>query len=116
MTTELETIAFRMILHRGQEAEYRRRHDGIWPELSQALLTAGVLDYHIFLDPETCHLFAFMTRRRDHGLESLRHSTILQRWWAMMSDIMETHADNSPLELALNPVFHLGAAGCLNRA
>lgn len=45
----MQTRAFRMNLNPGQADEYRRRHDEIWPELAQALLDAGVVDYRIFL-------------------------------------------------------------------
>src|SRR5678815_5291558 len=89
-----ETIAFRMMLKPGFAAEYSRRHDEIWPELAAALRAAGVLDYRIFLDEETNHLFAVMRRRRDHTLEDLRGSALMRRWWAMMADIMETEPDD----------------------
>ncbi len=101
------TVAFRMQLHPGQEAEYERRHDAIWPELEAALREAGVLDFRIFLDPQTLALFAVMTRRDDHGLEVLATSEIMRRWWAMMADIMDTNPDASPIEVPLRPVFVL---------
>ena len=34
----MEKIAFRMFLNPGQTAEYRRRHDAIWPELVAVLI------------------------------------------------------------------------------
>ena len=40
----MSTIAFRMQLKPGMVAEYRRRHDEIWPELAQALREAGIYD------------------------------------------------------------------------
>ncbi|RYE98628.1 MAG: L-rhamnose mutarotase, partial [Oxalobacteraceae bacterium] len=46
----MSTRAFRMQLKPGQVEEYKRRHDAIWPELSQALVDAGIYDYSIFLD------------------------------------------------------------------
>ena len=49
---EFEKHAFKMKLFPGMEAEYRKRHDEIWPELSQALRDAGIYDYAIFLDEE----------------------------------------------------------------
>lgn len=101
------TVAFRMQLHPGQEAEYERRHDAIWPELETALRRAGVLDFRIFLDPQTLALFAVMTRRDDHGLETLAQSEVMRRWWAMMADIMETNPDKSPVEVPLTQVFAL---------
>ena len=57
--------AFRMQLKPGATAEYRRRHDEIWPELATALTTAGIHDYSIFLDEETLHLFAVLRLRPD---------------------------------------------------
>jgi L-rhamnose mutarotase len=103
-----ETVAFRMILKPGNSAEYRRRHDAIWPELAQALRDAGVHDYRIFLDDETNYLFAVMRRDEAHRLAALRNSALMRRWWNMMADIMETEADKAPREQALLPVFVLG--------
>ena len=37
-----EKFAFTMRLNAGMQAEYTRRHDAIWPALSQALTEAGV--------------------------------------------------------------------------
>ena len=104
-----ETVAFRMVLHPGKADEYRRRHDEIWPELTAALRDAGVIDYRIFLDAETHFLFAVLTRRKDHTLDSLRTAPVMRRWWALMADIMETHADKSPTEVALTEVFGLNS-------
>jgi L-rhamnose mutarotase len=109
MSGDIETVAFRMNMNPGQAAEYKRRHDEIWPELSDALIAAGVLDYRIFLDPESDHLFAVMTRRRDHTLADLPRTEVMQRWWAMMADIMEARKDNVPVQVDLTPVFHLRA-------
>jgi len=102
-----ETVAFRMMLKPGFAAEYKRRHDAIWPELAEALVAAGVIDYRIFLDAETNALFAVMCRRRDHTLEDLRSSALMRRWWAMMADIMETGPDSAPSESPLAAMFVL---------
>jgi hypothetical protein len=40
-------IAFTMQLVPGTEAEYQRRHDEIWPELSDLLKAAGIEEYSI---------------------------------------------------------------------
>jgi L-rhamnose mutarotase len=42
-----------MKLKPGFEVEYQKRHDEIWPELSQVLTDVGVTDYSIFLDDAT---------------------------------------------------------------
>lgn len=109
MSAPVETVAFRMKMNPGRAEEYRRRHDDIWPELSDALIDAGVIDYRIFLDPESDHLFAVMTRKREHALDGLPGTDVMQRWWAMMADVMETGPDNVPVQVDLAPVFHLHA-------
>jgi L-rhamnose mutarotase len=99
-----------MILNPGQAAEYRRRHDAIWPDLAQALGDAGVVDYRIFLDPATDHLFAVLTRRIDHGMDGLTNLPVMRRWWAMMADIMQTEADLAPISVPLLEMFRLTPA------
>jgi L-rhamnose mutarotase len=102
-----ETVAYRMTLHPGQASEYRRRHDAIWPGLAAALRDAGVVDYRIYLDEATMHLFAVLTRRRDHGMDALPDAPVMRRWWAMMADIMDTGPDLAPETAALTEVFRL---------
>ncbi len=98
--------AFKMQLKPGFEAEYRKRHDEIWPELSRALSDAGVSDYSIFLDPETLTLFAVQKLADGHGAAALPDLPVVKRWWAYMADIMDTHPDNSPVCKPLTEVFH----------
>ena len=102
-----ERIAFRMNLNPGQAAEYEKRHDEIFPDLVTALKDAGVSDYSIWLDPETHHLFAILTRADDHGMDALPAQEVVKRWWAFMADIMETHPDNVPVQVPLLQVFDL---------
>jgi L-rhamnose mutarotase len=103
----METIGFRMKLKPGSEDAYKRRHDEIWPELSDLLRQAGITDYSIFLDPETQHLFAVLKRTDDHGMDDLPSHPLMQRWWKYMADLMDTNADNSPVVHSLEPLFYL---------
>lgn len=103
----MERYAFRMRLNAGMEAEYRRRHDAIWPELVDLLQKAGISDYSIYLDRETRLLFGVLTRESGHGMDDLPQSPVMQRWWAHMADIMETDAGNVPVQIPLSRVFLL---------
>ena len=103
----MEKIAFVMKLKPGREAEYKKRHDEIWPELAQTLKQAGVSDYSIFLEASSCKLFAVLKRDNDHKMEGLPIDPVVQKWWAYMADLMETHPDNRPVEEPLKMVFHL---------
>jgi L-rhamnose mutarotase len=99
--------AFRMKLKPGNTAEYQRRHEEIWPELSQLLHSAGIFDYSIFLDEETLHLFAVLKLRDDNTRQMLPQHPLMRRWWDYMRDLMETHPDGRPVEWPLERVFHL---------
>jgi L-rhamnose mutarotase len=102
-----DRIAFRMNLNSGQALEYEKRHDEVFPELAQALKDAGVSDYSIWLDPETNHLFAILTRTTNHTLDTLPDTDICKKWWAFMADIMETDEKNVPTQIPLKQVFLL---------
>ena len=105
----MTVLAFEMQLKPGQAAEYRRRHDEIWPESADALRAAGVRDYRIFCDEDTGRLFAVMHLTGEHTVDVLPEHQVMQRWWAYMADLMETRPDNSPIEVPLMPVFTLSA-------
>jgi L-rhamnose mutarotase len=103
----MDQIGFKMFLHPGQAAEYRRRHDALWPELAAALHDAGIRDYSIFLDEETHTLFAVLRRTDGHRIDALPQQAVMQRWWRHMADIMQTGADGAPIQRALAPMFHM---------
>ncbi len=103
----MQRYAFKMFLDPGRAAEYRGRHDAIWPELATLLRRAGVSNYSIHLDAETGILFAYLERRDDHTMDSLSAHPVMRRWWDHMKDIMRTHPDGSPLAPALEEMFHL---------
>jgi L-rhamnose mutarotase len=99
--------AFVMKLKPGFEAEYKKRHDVIWPELSAELKAAGISDYSIFLDRPTGYLFAVQKLADNHTADNLPQTAIVKKWWAYMRDIMDSNPDNSPVALPLEEVFHL---------
>lgn len=99
--------AYTMQLKPGVADEYKRRHDELWPEMIEALRAAGITDFSIFLDEDTGTLFAVQTRADDHTCDQLPRHPVVQRWWAYMADLMETHDDNSPVEQPLRVMFYL---------
>ncbi len=99
--------AFKMKLKPGVVAEYKKRHDEIWPELAAELRAAGVSDYSIFLDEKTLTLFA-VQKLADHNTASaLPDASVVRKWWEAMAPLMEVNADHSPVVTALREVFHL---------
>ncbi|UJW85457.1 L-rhamnose mutarotase [Devosia sp. SL43] len=100
-----EKHAFKMQLNPGMAAEYRKRHDEIFPELVDLLHEAGVKDYSIHLDEETNILFGVLWRRKDHTMGNLSNTEVMKRWWAHMADVMATNENNEPLSTDLVPMF-----------
>jgi L-rhamnose mutarotase len=96
-----------MKLKPGQAAEYKKRHDEIWPELSAKLTEAGVYDYSIYLDEETDILFGVRKVTDDNTAGELPKDPVVRKWWDYMSDIMETNPDNSPVAVDLEEMFHM---------
>ncbi len=96
-----------MKLKAGTKAEYKKRHDKLWPELHKLLKDAGLSEYSIFFDEETHTLFAFQKQHGEQGSQDLGQTEIVQRWWKYMADIMETHTDNSPVSTPLEEVFFM---------
>ena len=96
-----------MQLKPGVVAEYKKRHDEIWPELAVELKAAGVSDYSIFLDEETLTLFAVQKLSEGNTAAKLPNSPVVRKWWDYMAPLMEVHPDNSPVVKPLKEVFHL---------
>jgi L-rhamnose mutarotase len=103
----MHRIAHKMKLLKGCEAEYKKRHDELWPELKILLKQTGIKDYSIFLDEETNYLFAYFLIEDAAKLKNLPVENVMQKWWAYMKDIMETNEDSSPVSAALKEVFYL---------
>lgn len=99
----MERIAFTMRVKPGQEAEYRRRHRAVWPEMLKALKDARCSNYSSFMkgqDP-----FACMEVTDSH----MAASPDARRREAPMAGIMERGIlPEAGFHEVLGEVFHLG--------
>src|SRR5258705_7682452 len=92
-TTTMPRVAFKMKLHQGQELEYKKRHDTLWPELKELLKTTGISNYSIFLDEKTNDLLGVMEIENQKALDELPNHPVMKKWWDYMKDIMDAHED-----------------------
>ncbi|MHC6202884.1 L-rhamnose mutarotase [Breznakiellaceae bacterium SP9] len=99
--------AFIMHLHPGNEKEYKKRHDEIWPELKAELRRAGVSNYSIYLDSKTNTLYAYRQLADDATDGELAGKEIVKRWWHSMKDLMDSNPDESPVCDELTELFHM---------
>ena len=99
--------AFKMSVHPDQHAEYARRHQPIWKELEETLLTHGVRSYSIFLDAQTSELFGYAEIEDEERWQAIARTEVCRRWWRHMREIMPSNPDHSPVSDELQEVFHL---------
>ena len=96
-----------MKLFPGQEEEYERRHNLLWPEMKEMIHEYGGKNYTIFLDKETLTLFGYIEIESEEKWKNRGGDELTKKWWDYMADIMETNPDNSPVSIDLKNVFHL---------
>ena len=99
--------AFRMSVNPGQEEEYSRRHDPIWPELEAVLKEHGVHNYSIFLDPADGSLFGYVEIEDEARWNAISATPECRRWWRHMREVMPSNEDDSPVSSEMWEVFHL---------
>ncbi len=102
----MQRIAFLLGMKPGTEAEYRARHDSIWPEMSATLRDAGMHNYSIFR--LGTQLIAYC--EVDDWQETLRRleaSKTNRKWQERMSDILEAPIDSTTGSFyLLEEMFH----------
>ncbi|MES2063680.1 MAG: L-rhamnose mutarotase [Bacteroidota bacterium] len=102
----MKQLVFKMKLKHGFEAEYRKRHKEIWPELVTLLKQNGIKNYSIFFDRETDTLIA--VQYIEAGITAnLQENQLMMKWWEYMADLMETNPDKSPMMVGLDNVFSM---------
>lgn len=99
-----------MSVHPGQQDEYIRRHQPIWPELESTLRAHGVHSYSIFLDKDTNDLFAYVEFESEERWEAIAATGVCRRWWRHMSDVTPSSPDATPITRTLNEVFHIDSS------
>jgi len=103
----MERVGFTMRLLPGKEAEYRSRHAAVWPEMLDALRSAGARDYSIFIDGD--RLFAYLVVDDfDAFRASMAASAVNDRWQAEMASLIDPLTDPATgFHQRLEEIFHL---------
>jgi L-rhamnose mutarotase len=103
----MERVGFVMRLLPGAEAEYRERHAAVWPELLEALKSAGARNYSIYLRGED--LFGYLeVEDLRRFQETMAASPVNDRWQADMARLIDPLTDpETGFHRQLDEVFHL---------
>ena len=89
----MERFAWKARLLPGMKDEYVRRHDEIWPEMTELLNQAGIHNYTIWCVGD--ELFGYY--EAEHGVETASRtqaeSAVVDRWNAYMAEVMVMDID-----------------------
>ncbi len=91
--------------------EYKRIHVRIWPEIDQAIRTAGITNYSIFLKDGV--LFAYFEyigpdEEFDARMKQMANAPRMKEWWAITKSMQIPLETRAPGEWWANmeEVFH----------
>jgi L-rhamnose mutarotase len=103
----MERTCFTFEVYPGQEAEYKRRHDEIWPELVEAIQESGFRNYSLFRRGQ--QIVAYVECHPDvaaaFGKLSAYESTA--RWGEWFQDVIVSLTDANGELMTLEEVWHL---------
>ena len=100
--------SFRLTLKAGTLDEYKKKHDEIWPELSDLLTSLGISNYSIFYDSQDNSLIEYMELSEDNKFDEMENFEIVKKWNISMKDLLVTKSsiDNSPIVKELTQLFY----------
>ena len=90
-------------------AEYRERHQAVWPDMLQALSETGWHNYSLFLRPDGLLVGYFETPSLEAAQAGMAERDVNARWQAEMAPFFVELEGLRPDEgfLKLEEVFHL---------
>ncbi len=77
----------------GMQAEYKRRHDQLWPEMRAMLKEAGIRNYTIWSDGNLLFGYYECEKGVEHADRVQAQSPVCARWNAYMEDVLELVMD-----------------------
>ena len=89
----MERFAWRANLKPGMAEEYVRRHDEIWPEMTQLLNDAGISNYTIWRAGNDLFGYYEAEKGVSFAAQVQSGSPIVDKWNEYMKDVMEMSID-----------------------
>ncbi|OQB23611.1 MAG: L-rhamnose mutarotase [Firmicutes bacterium ADurb.Bin182] len=103
----MERFAWKARVLPGKLEEYIRRHDEIWPEMTEVLKQAGIRNYSIWNAGDD--LFGYYECDSiEHASSVQAESPVVDRWNEYMKEVMEMEMDpDTGTSVLLRQVFLL---------
>lgn len=104
----MEKYAWTGRIAEGAKEEYIRRHNEIWPEMKEALTSAGIRNYTIWNVGSTLFGYYECEKGADYAAKAQAESEVVDRWNEYMKDILIMEMDpETGAQPRLTKVFEL---------
>ncbi|MGW2328051.1 L-rhamnose mutarotase [Streptomyces sp. NPDC001700] len=105
----MRRVCFLLKVRQERLAEYRERHEAVWPEMLEALSAAGWHNYSLFLREDGLLVGYLETEDFAAAQAAMAATDVNARWQAQMADFFEELDGAKPDEAMapLTEVFHL---------
>lgn len=89
----MERYAWKATVKEGKLAEYKKRHDEIWPELVEVLKNAGIYNYTIWNTGNELFGYYECEKGAEYAAKVQADSPVVDRWNEFMKDVMTMEMD-----------------------
>ncbi len=89
----MERYAWKATVKEGKLAEYKRRHDEIWPEMVEVLKEAGICNYSIWNVGNELFGYYECEKGAEFAAKVQAESPVVDRWNEYMKDVMVMEMD-----------------------
>jgi L-rhamnose mutarotase len=105
----MERVCFLARIRPDRLEEYRARHEKVWPEMTDALSSAGWTNYTLFLADDGLLVGYLETDDYPAAQRRMAQAAVNERWQAEMAPFFADLGDERPDEgfRRLAEVFHL---------
>jgi L-rhamnose mutarotase len=103
----VERLCFTFEIRPGTEAEYKQRHDEIWPELVDAIKDAGFANYSLFRRGTQIIAYAECHPDVESAFAKLGPSEVSARWSKWFEDVIISLTDEHGNLYRVEEVWHL---------
>lgn len=103
----MERYCFLFELRPGMEAEYKRRHDEIWPELVAAIRDAGISNYTLFRRDRQVIAYCECEPDAATAFGKVGETDVNRRWSEWFEDTIVAQADEQGRPFVADEVWHL---------
>jgi L-rhamnose mutarotase len=105
----MQRVCFQLQVKPARLAEYRERHDAVWPEMCDALAATGWHNYTLFTSPGGLVIGYLECDDFEASRKAMEQTDVNARWQAEMAAFFEGLEGRRPDEglLQLEEIFHL---------